>query len=67
MAETETPENNITEGPGKGQAYFTRAHTVADTGNYDYAIDMFIQGLLREPTNMAEHAALRDIARVTES
>ena len=62
MAETETPENNITEGPGKGQAYFTRAHTVADTGNYDYAIDMFIQGLLREPTNMAEHEALRDIA-----
>ncbi len=62
MAETESPENNIIEGPGKGQAYFTRAHTVADTGNYDYAIDMFIQGLLREPTNMAEHEALRDIA-----
>jgi tetratricopeptide (TPR) repeat protein len=62
MAEAETPESNIAEGPGKGQAYFTRAHTVADTGNYDYAIDMFIQGLLREPTNMAEHEALRDIA-----
>ncbi|MGC8540409.1 MAG: tetratricopeptide repeat protein [Phycisphaerae bacterium] len=62
MAESETPENNIIEGPGKGQAYFTRAHTVADTGNYDYAIDMFIEGLLREPTNMAEHEALRDIA-----
>jgi len=62
MAEAESPESNITEGPGKGQAYFTRAHTVADTGNYDYAIDMFIQGLLREPSNMPEHEALRDIA-----
>ncbi|MGC8623813.1 MAG: tetratricopeptide repeat protein [Phycisphaerae bacterium] len=62
MAEAETSESGVTEGPGKGQAYFTRAHTVADTGNYDYAIDMFIQGLLREPTNMAEHEMLRDIA-----
>ena len=62
MAEAENSESTVMEGPGKGQAYFTRAHTVADTGNYDYAIDMFIQGLLREPTNMAEHEALRDIA-----
>ncbi len=50
------------EGPGKGKAYFDRAKTVADTGNYDYAIDMYIEGLFREPLNIPEHEALRDIS-----
>jgi len=60
MASTENP--SVIEGPGKGKAYFDRARTVADTGNYDYAIDMFIEGLLREPQNMKEHELLRDVA-----
>ena len=50
------------EGPGKGKAYFDRAKTVAETGNYDYAIDMYIEGLSREPLKMDEHEALRDIS-----
>ncbi|HTV47902.1 MAG TPA: tetratricopeptide repeat protein [Phycisphaerae bacterium] len=60
MASDENPP--VIEGPGKGKAYFDRARTVADTGNYDYAIDMFIEGLLREPLNMKEHETLRDVA-----
>ena len=36
------------EGPGKGKAFFDRAKTVAGTGNYDYAIEMYIEGLFRE-------------------
>ncbi len=62
MAEAKTQEMTVTEGPGKGQVYFARAHTVADTGNYDFAIDMLIQGLLREPGNMEEHVFLRDVS-----
>jgi tetratricopeptide (TPR) repeat protein len=46
------------EGPGKGKAFFDRAKTVAATGNFDYAIDMYIEGLNREPFNVTEHEAL---------
>ncbi len=55
-----TPQ--MTEGPGKGKAFFDRARTVAESGNYDYAIDMYIEGLNREPQNLVEHEALRDIS-----
>ena len=57
-SETQT----ATEGLGKGKAFFERARTVAETGNYDYAIDLYIEGLLREPLNIKEHEALRDVA-----
>ena len=50
------------EGPGKGKPFFDRAKTVADSGNFDYAIDMYIEGLNREPTNIPEHEALRRVA-----
>lgn len=58
------PDNTpqISEGPGKGKAFFDRARTVAESGNYDYAIDMYIEGLNREPQNLVEHEALRDIS-----
>jgi tetratricopeptide (TPR) repeat protein len=49
------------EGPGKGKVYFDRAAAVAATGNFDYAIDMYIQGLFREPFNMDEHRKLREV------
>ncbi len=55
-----TPEPPVVEGPGKGKAFFDRAKTVAATGNYDFAIEMSIQGLNREPNNVEEHKALRD-------
>ena len=58
MADEEIPS---IEGPGKGKAFFDRAKTVAATGNYDYAIDMYIEGLNREPFNLDEHKALRDV------
>jgi tetratricopeptide (TPR) repeat protein len=50
------------EGPGKGKAFFDRARSVAATGNFDYAIDMYLEGLFREPFNVDEHKALRDVA-----
>src|SRR5262245_38104470 len=59
---TEAPPVDPNEGPGKGQAFFDRAKTVADTGNYDYAIEMYIQGLNREPFNVDQHKALREVA-----
>ena len=45
---------------GKGSAFFERADKVAETGNWDYAIDMYLQGLGREPGNIEHgHKALR--------
>src|SRR5436305_9293474 len=57
MTDTTTP---IIEGPGKGRAFFDRAKTVAATGNFDYAIDMYIEGLNREPFNVEEMKNLRE-------
>src|ERR1017187_3287912 len=59
---SDTPPPDPNEGPGKGKPFFDRARTVAATGNHDYAIDMYIEGLKREPFNADEHKALRDVA-----
>ena len=48
---------------GKGKVFFERAEQVADTGNWDFAIELFIEGIKREPGNIAQgHQRLRDMA-----
>ena len=37
---------------GKGDAFFDRADKVAATGNWDYAIELYIDGIRRDPGNM---------------
>ena len=46
----------------KAQVFFDRGKTVSDTGNYEYAIEMYIQGLTLDPENVEAHQALRDIS-----
>ena len=46
----------------KAETFFQRARTVADTGNYDYAIEMYLQGLNMDPESLEAHQALRDVA-----
>jgi tetratricopeptide (TPR) repeat protein len=46
----------------KAQSFFQRGKTVADTGQYDYAIEMHLQGLNLDPEAKEAHAALREIA-----
>ena len=36
-------------GLDKAKAFFARAEEVAATGNFDYAVDMYIEGLRRAP------------------
>lgn len=48
--------------PRKAKAWFDRAHTVADSANYDYAVDCFINAFRFDPSNMAEHEKLYDSA-----
>src|SRR5690349_13620294 len=46
----------------KAQVFFDRGKTVADTGNFEYAIEMYIQGLNVDPENTEAHQSLRDIS-----
>ena len=46
----------------KAETFFQRARTVADTGNYDYAIEMYLQGLNMDPESVEAHQALRDVS-----
>ena len=47
----------------KARAWFDRAKTVADTSNYDYAIDSYLSGLKFDPESMPAHEAILDVAR----
>jgi tetratricopeptide (TPR) repeat protein len=62
MASNAIPPGSSDEGPGKGQAFFDRAKVVAETGNFDYAIDMIIEGLNREPENVGELERLYNVS-----
>ena len=46
----------------KAKVFFDRGATVAGTGNYEYAIEMFLQGLAIDPDAKDAHQSLRDIA-----
>lgn len=46
----------------RAKVFFDRGKTVADTGNFEYAIEMYIQGLSVDPENVEAHQALRDIS-----
>jgi hypothetical protein len=48
--------------PDKAAKFFEHARTVAQTGNYSYAIDMYARGLRFEPDNMESHLALYETA-----
>jgi tetratricopeptide (TPR) repeat protein len=46
----------------KAESFFAKGRAVAATGNFDYAIEMFIQGLTIDPENTEAHAELRDVS-----
>jgi len=48
--------------PAKAQRFFDHAQTIADSRNYGYAMELYISGLRHDPSNMAKHEALRDVA-----
>ncbi|MGC9454279.1 MAG: tetratricopeptide repeat protein [Phycisphaerae bacterium] len=48
---------------GKGKAFFDRADEVAETGNWDFAVELYLEGLRREPDNLQRgHKPLRNVA-----
>jgi tetratricopeptide (TPR) repeat protein len=51
----------------KAKRFFDRGKTVADTGNYDYAIEMYVQGLNVDPDSREAHEGLRNIAMIRKA
>lgn len=58
----ESDGGGVSRDPRKARPWFERARTVADTRNFDYAIQCFIQGLQHSPDSMSEHEALREVS-----
>ncbi len=56
-------DSEIKRDPRKAKRFFEHAETVADAKNYDYAIELLINGLKHEPGNMTKHEALLDVAK----
>ena len=46
----------------KAKVFFDRAKTVCDTGNYEYAIELCLQGLAIDPEARDAHQFLREIS-----
>ncbi len=62
MAEANTDKKPKPQA-GKGKAFFERAEQVGETGNWDFAIEMYIEGIKREPENVERgHHPLREVA-----
>jgi tetratricopeptide (TPR) repeat protein len=56
------PEEN-SEKTDKAKPFFERARQVAAGDNYDYAIDMYLEGILRNPDAVEDgHQPLRELA-----
>lgn len=59
MTQAETKESPY---KGKGKAFFERADQVAETGNWDFAIEMYLEGIRREPDSVERgHQPLRQV------
>ncbi|HWE04344.1 MAG TPA: hypothetical protein VG326_18210 [Tepidisphaeraceae bacterium] len=46
----------------KAKRFFDHAKSVAATGQYDYAVEMFINGLALDPEDLDQHKLLRELS-----
>lgn len=61
------PDETTNIGLEKAKAFFSRAEEVAATDNFDYAINMFIEGLRRAPDELEDgHKPLRHNALIRQ-
>ncbi|MEM8738736.1 MAG: hypothetical protein AAGG38_09715 [Planctomycetota bacterium] len=49
--------------PRKARRFFEHAETVSEAKNYDYAVEMYINGLAHDPDNMGRHEELLEVAK----
>jgi len=55
--------NGFNRDPRKARRFFEHAQTTADAGNYDYSIEMYVNGLRFDPDNMEQHEALYEVGK----
>lgn len=56
-------EAGANSGAQKATAFFERAEQVAQTGNWDFAIEMYLEGIKRDPDNIERgHQPLREVS-----
>ena len=59
----DSPGSQTVASSGKGKAFFDRADEVAQTGNWDFAIQLYLEGIRREPDNVERgHKPLWEVA-----
>ncbi|MCD4699631.1 MAG: tetratricopeptide repeat protein [Phycisphaerae bacterium] len=59
MADSQEKESSS----DKGKAFFDRGDQVAETGNWDFAIQMYLEGIRREPGNIERgHSPMRNVS-----
>ncbi|MEX0742250.1 MAG: tetratricopeptide repeat protein [Phycisphaeraceae bacterium] len=60
--EPKPAKNAPARDPKKARRFFEHAQAVADSRNYDYAVECYINGLRHDPESMQHHEALRDVS-----
>ncbi len=53
--------------PAKAAKWFERAKHTADTRNYEYALNCYLQGIKFDPSNLDAHQALFNVAGIFKS
>ncbi|MFG0250203.1 MAG: tetratricopeptide repeat protein [Phycisphaeraceae bacterium JB051] len=61
-ADKSAKKEAIKRDPAKAMTFFRHASTVAEARNYDYSIQLYLDGLSHDPDNMNKHEALREVA-----
>jgi len=57
-------QENLENSSAQARLFFEKARTVAETGNFDYAIDLYLEGLSRDPNAVLEgHIPLYELAQ----
>ncbi|QDU71939.1 tetratricopeptide repeat protein [Mucisphaera calidilacus] len=61
-ADADKPTAAESRDPRKAARFFEHAATATDAGNYDFAIELYINGLRHAPDKMEMHENLREVA-----
>lgn len=61
-ADKKLKSNDVKRDHHKAMTFFRHASTVSEARNYDYSIQLFLDGLSHDPDNMNMHEQLREVA-----
>ncbi|MBL4700811.1 MAG: hypothetical protein JKX85_06090 [Phycisphaeraceae bacterium] len=61
-ADKKAKNEDVLRERSKAITFFRHASTVSEARNYDYSIQLFLDGLSHDPENMNKHEALREVA-----